>query len=379
MQPLVEPCRDHLSETQVRSLIRDSSALILGGGMERLDLSLNVLEDISADLLGGSVARQSYATLHGTGTFRLLRRLDWGAAIVRPYITMSNGVIGARFNLGAYSTATPAEPIGVEPRTYEVGAYDILLRLGQKVGASYAIGVGESYLAKAEEIFTGRGYTRYVIDQSAAGTLATTARVWPIDTNTTWLTIVNELAGAVGYQGVWSDWDGQLRLQPYQSPRDRFAEWVYDDDIDTVMFGPNRLIERDFFDSPNRWVVMQSGQIDSGAPIEGAGIYTYVNDSVGDTSVAARGGLVVTRFEQVDASSQAVLEARAQSMIDADMSVPTRIKVSLPAPNPLHWHFDRIQYNDVAAGPIREVVCTSWTMPIPNDKGDMALEWSDLG
>jgi hypothetical protein len=376
MQPITDDPRDDLTAAQVVSLLEDED-LIIAGGLEIVDLGLNLIQDIKDDLAGGTVERQSYADMHGTARLKVTRLLDWGAGLVRPYITIYGGGISARWNLGVYHTSTPAYSLEESPATYEVEGYDILLRLNQSVGDAYSIGAGDSYLLKVEEILLQRGYLVYLIDQSSAATVAPSARVWAFDDTITWLTIVNDMLGSIGYAGIWSDWDGRLRCEPYELPIDRAPEWYYSDDQATTMLGTKRSVERDYFSTPNRWVVYRSNAIEGTTPIEGDGIYTYQNDAIGDTSVEARGGLVITRAEGVDVADQLSLIARAQQMIDADMQVPTIINVET-SPNPQHWHFDRLFLQDSASIPVADVMCTQWSLPLPPDSGPMTQTWRVL-
>ena len=377
MQPYTDPPRDGLTRQQVTDLLQNAPAVTLAGGMEIVDIDLTVIEDISGDLAGGSVERQSYADMHGTARFRLSRVVDWGGDLLRPYLTISAAAVTGRWNLGVYHPSTPAWSLEESPPPFDVEGYDILLRLNQPVGSSYSILGGEAYLDKVEQILQQRGYSQYLIDPDRATTVSPTSRVWPFDPATTWLTVVNNLLASVGYAGIWSDWDGRLRCQPYQTPLARSPEWYYSDDQATTMLSTKRVVTHDFFASPNRWVAYRSNLVEGATPVEGNGIYTYQNDAAGDTSVQARRGLVITRApEGFDVADQAALVARAQSMIDADMTVPTIYDVET-APNPAHWHFDRLFVSDDAF-PAADVMCTQWTLPLPPDTGDMAQEWRIL-
>jgi len=324
---------------------------------------------------GSSVARNSYATLHATARLNIAMDLDWGQAIVRPFMTLSDGTLSARFNLGAYYPTTPTRSVGTTPRVHEVEGYDILHGLYSPVGETYAVDAGVSYLIAISEILTTLGFTA-LIDQHAAGTVLPTARVWPIDENIRWLTVVNDLLAALGYAGIWSDWNGRLRCSRYISPQDRSAEWTYDTGILTSQILPGRTVEEDFFEAPNRWVTVRSNNVDGSAPVEGDGIYTFTNESQGKTSREARGGKIFTKPTFVEVADQAALVAIAQQIIDTDLHLKTGLKVPT-TPNPLHWHFDRLHVDDPAIGPPFEAMCTQWTLPLLG--GMMSQEWTVLG
>lgn len=377
MQPPIAPPRNTLTLAQVVALIQDAAGITVSGGAELVDASLNKVEDFTDDLAGGSVTRTAYATLHGTAQLAITRVLDWGAARVRPYIILDSGVTAARWNLGVYYTSTPVRDLEEQPITFDVQCYDVLSILNDPVGDAYAVAAGVGYLAAVEAILLARGVAAgaYLIDQALSATVLPTDRVWAFDETITWLTICNNLLASIGYAGLWSDWDGRIRAEPYQTPRTRAPEWLYDDGTYTSMLGTARTIEHDYFAVPNRWVFYRSNNIDSTAPTDGNGRYVYQNDFRGETSVQAR-GRVITRVVGLDVADHTSLVNRAQMTIDADMTVPTKWK-AVTSPNPLHWHFDRMVIQDTGAGPPVDVVGTQWTLPL--DGGGQTHEWTVLG
>lgn len=375
MQPPTAVPRDAFTSAQITALLQDASALTVAAGCELVDQGLAVLEDITDSLVSGSVSRNGYATLHGTATLELDRLLDWGSTLVRPYMTITDGVISARFNLGVYGTSMPSVTHGRTPYRYQVQGFDVLHLLNDPVGDAYAVAAGTGYLTAVENVLTGRGFTRYAIDQQSAASVLPLARTWPLDERTTWLTVVNDLLGSIGYQGIWSDWDGRLRVQAYDPPRERAAEWYYDTGQYTSMMGVERTVHQDWYFAPNRWVAVQSNAADQSTPVFGNGVYIYLNSDFGPTSVSARNGRVVTRFLSIDAADHASLVAKAQVSIDADIRLPTTIEATT-APNPMHWHFDRLVLDDPAMGPVIDAVSTEWTLPLNGD--DMTHLWSVL-
>jgi hypothetical protein len=366
-----------LTAAQITALIQDAAAVEIDAGLELLDINLSVLADLTTDLNrnGSSVGRANYATLHGTATLQLSTELNWGTAIVRPYMTMTDGTVTGRFNLGAYLTSAPQTVIGDNPSTHEVAGFDLLHWLNTPVGESYVVEAGVGYLAAVATILTTQGITQYQIDQTRADQVLASAKVWAFSDDVTWLNVINDLLAGVGYQGIWSDWDGRLQVRPYQTPTDRAAEWLYTSDLVTSMLGVKRTVTRDMFDAPNRWVHFWSQAPEGSQPVEGAGIYTYQNDTNGPTSVAARGRVISAKPVSVDVVDQAALVAFAQQRIDSDIRLKTTWDVTT-FPNPLHWQWDRLAVADAAAGPIVNVLAVSWSLPL--DGGDMTQTWSVL-
>jgi hypothetical protein len=385
MQHPTDAPRSHLTVDQVVSLIQDSSTLTVDKGLELVNQALEVELDISPDLVGGSISRDSYADLHASATFELSADLDWQTAIIRPYMILSNGVLEARFNLGAFYTSTPKQSVKTAPRVHEVTGYDILHRLHDTVGDAYSVAQGAFYLAAVEEILQAQGFTKYIIDQRDAATALPSAKTWALDENIKWITVVNDLLAAIGYQGIWSDWNGYLRVQPYITPRDRAAEWAYRaDDPAVSMLTSDRAVIRDYYESPNRWVAVVSNSWSTTdaegneveiTPTENNGIWTYVNQTTGPTSVEAREGRTITRMLSIEAADQASLIAAAQVSIDADLRLSTTYEMGT-APNPLHWHFDRVILHDPELAELRDVMVTSWTLDL--DGGDMSQRWTEI-
>jgi len=379
MQPTVEPVRSHLTATQVQYLIEGAPGIKVGAGLDITDLAQDDVTNVSGlyDGIfgGGEVERSAYTTLHGACRLSLAAPLEWGWAVAKPFMTITDGLITARFNLGAYFTNTPKRSRKEQPPTFDVVGYDLLYALNTSVGDSYSVAKGTPILARVEEILLARGFTKYIIDQSRADATAPDDKVWLLSENITWLQVVNDLLGMVGYAGVWSDWNGRMRCQPYQRPVERPYEWYLPADQWTSILGDDSDIQFDYHEAYNRWVGVRSNNIEDAAPIEGDGIYTLTNDTDGITSIDARRGLVLTRREDFEVSSQADLVTRVQAMADADMSIPTRIDART-GPLPLAWHFDRYLINDPGIGVPSEVVGSSWNLPLNGDP--MSHAWTVL-
>lgn len=375
MQGITDVPRSHLTTAQVTNILQGSGTLTVDQGIETIDMNLCTLLDFSSDLETCQVARNSFDVLHASCTLTTSKSdLNFENVIARPYMTLTADGVSARFNMGAFFLASPRRMYETLPPVYDVIGYDILTLLNDPVGETYSVNAGANYLDAVETILINRGYKKYSIDKAATASVLPSAKVWAIDDRTTWITVVNDLLGAIGYAGVWSDWNGQLRIAPYMTPSSRGSEWTYDSSTSTSMVLPQRLIEADFFDSPNRWVAVRSNSTDDVTPVEGNGIFTYNNVGTGRTSQVDR-GRVITKVFSIDAADQASLVASAQVTIDADMAENNHFEVST-SPNPLHWHFDRLTVNDDALGQGIQAMSTEWTLPF--DGSDMTHKWSIL-
>ncbi len=356
----------------ITALIKTNPSMLIGAGLELVDRGLNVLADLSTDLIDGEVSRSNYATLHGSFSFSLATQLSWGSAVVRPYMLVGGeGMTTQRFNLGAYFTNTPDTTTGTDPTVFSVTGYDLLDALNSPVGDSYAVQANTDILSAVETILINQGYSRYTIDSARSGTLLPEARGWAMSDNVTWLKIVNDLLSMVGYRGIFSDWDGQLVCQPYIAPEDRDSEWTYDDGEYTSELGPQQTVRHDFYATPNRWVAVRSNMPEGISPTEGDGIAIYQNDSDGETSVEGRGRVITKRID-VDAADQDALVSALMQAVTTDKTVSTSIDAET-TPNPLHWHFDVLTVDTAELGQLK-VRENSWKLPLSG--GMMSHEWA---
>ena len=382
MQPPTDGPRSGFTLAQVRYLIEQSSSFDTTMGMQLLDQDLNVLGDISDGLGSAQVSRDSFANIHASLSFSIDQPLDWGNAIVRPYMTFSGPVSPTgpnstmMFYLGCYVTDTPQDDLSEDVSTFAATGYDIVSILDDPVGDAYSIDAGQSPLAQVESILMQRGFSQYIIDQGQGGAVLASAKTYTIDDNVSWLVIVNDLLNTVGYAGIWSDWNGVLRAQVYDTPSDRSPEWLMTDDPAVTLLSQRRKRQRDFYATPNHWVFYRNTSTEGDQPSNSNGFrYEYTNQSDGDTSVYARGGRVKTKVVGVDASDNLAVIQQAQQTIDADMLVPTVISIET-APFPMAWHMDRIEVSDAGLGVALQVLASSWSLNL--DGSDMSWDWTTL-
>lgn len=400
--------RDDLTAAQVSSLI-EAENLQVSAGLELLDADENLIEDISADLVGGTVDRGNYRSIHGTCRLRISRELAWGSQRVKPYLVLTGPqqpttealtVVGdvltvggepltvdiadttvrARFNLGVFLLSTPERRAGETPATYDVDGYDKLEILAHPHGTTFSAAAGAAYLTLVADLIAAAGESKVLLDQSAAATVLPTARVWPLvrqsdddgaTEGATTLQIINALLESVGYRSLWVDQDGFYRSEPYRSPAERGAEWTYSADSATTTVAEDRTASADYFATPNRWVFVRNDPAAASFPAEGDGIYTVVNQSDGLTSVDAR-GRTITRVVPLDASSQASLVKQGDRIVENDKRLDDWLALSVSL-NPLHGHFDVVSVTDAQLGLTgAKYVVTDWSLPL--DGSDMTLD-----
>jgi hypothetical protein len=381
MQTLTADPRDELTEAQVTSVLQ-ASTVEVDFGCDLLDLDLAFVADISDDLVGGTIDWELYRRIHRTCRLRLSRTLTWGVDLVRPWMTLSDGSVTAKWYVGVFMLTTPDRMVGESLDTYEADGYDRIYLLDRQVGETYTITSGTTYRQALTDVFADAGLSGVLIDGSAADDTLPADRTWSLvaqdmsdpdqtDTPATWLRVVNDLLQAINFRSVWCDELGTFRCQAYQSPTVRATEWTFDaDDEYLTIIGEDRRLSEDVWGTPNRWVFRRTN---GGTGVEGDGIYTVTNQSDGPTSIDQR-GLTWTSVVDYEAASQAKLVELGDRRVEEDRRVTSLLDVTT-GPFPGAGHADVYAYEDAEIGD-RKVQARSWSMSV--DGGDVSWQWEKV-
>jgi hypothetical protein len=377
VQPLSASPRASLTAAQVTALLT-APDLATDFGVELLDASLALVEDISADVVTGTVRRDNLATVHGTVDLTVTRSLAWGRDRVRPYMLLSSATAGvslARFNLGVFLLTTPSTPLTETPITYAVTGFDQLNLLQDSIGDSYSVALGANVLTSVRAALTAAGVTAPVLLDSAASTaVLSSVLTFPLTSSSspTWIQVVNGLLASVNYWGIWTDWDGAFRSGPYVTPAARAPEWTFTvGDLVTGVVATERTVTNDVWNAPNWWRFIQNGL--TSAPVEGAGQYTVQNVTAGPSAQGSVGRTVHAPVVFLDAVDQASLVSQGDRVVAAALR-STEIITTKLSPFPIAWHQDIVAYVDAALGGSRKASCRSWALPLGGADGDYILE-----
>lgn len=398
MQPLA---RDGLTDAQVLTILRDAPSLVAQRGLELLDQGLNFVEDISDDFLTGTVTRTAQATIHGTCDLVLARDVDYGTQLLRPYMLLTGAGLTARFNGGVYVPRKPETDYGDSVLSNAISGSDRLLQLNRPIGDAWVAPAGQTYRDEVLRLFTAAGIPpgQVLFDGTKATASipadvpfpllvdSSSTSVMPVDAvaddsqATTFLRAVNTLLGAISYRGVWCDWNGLFRCDPYTDAGVRPADLKldYDDPLRTII-APARSLSRDVSTTANRWIGQRTNLEDGDGnplePVEGAGQFTLSNLDQGDTSINARGGDplgVYATVLQLDADSQDTLVALVRKQAAQDMAVATKFAIST-SPLPAAWHEDVYSLSDVEVfGGAVTVISNGWVLDYGSSGQPVAL------
>lgn len=128
--------------------------------------------------------------------------------------------------------------------------------------------------------------------------------VWGAGTNK--LTIINELLDSADYFALWSDYNGQFRVQRYTKPSDRATVFEFLDD-DKSIFLPDLSIDRDIYDVPNKVIMTAQGDGESEGWVSTA---TNTNPN-SPYSFANRGRWITDVQLGIEATSKEALDSKA--------------------------------------------------------------------
>jgi hypothetical protein len=381
-----------VTDAQALALLMSADGVAYGKGCEVLDSGLNVVSDISGDLLGGSVSRSMRAAVHGTCSLVLASDVNYQSQLLRPYMTITAAGVTGKWYQGAYVPRKPTSAYGESLPSNAIDGSDRLYLLNRPVGNSYVVAAGTGVLAAVRQAISDAGFSSstLLLDGTASAATLPIQKVWPLlpDTSTTsapvvtaadavtsgasngttWLQIVNELLAMVSYRGLWCDWLGLFRSEPYANPAGRPVEATLDyGDVLRSVIARGRSVTQDFSTIPNVWIFVQQNLGASYAsappePTEGAGLYT-VDEHDDPTTPGYRGGLKWPVVIPLDAADQASLVAQGNARVAADKRVTKTLTVTT-APFPAAWHWDVYSYTDPDMGATYKVQSTQWQLDL---------------
>lgn len=258
------------------------------------------------------------------------------------------------WSLGVFLLATPGRTLVSGSHTMrDVEAYDQLLVLrDSKVVDRFTHPVGTRYTDTIRSIVTTNALTANI---TPSATVAQTAMEW--EPGTSYLAILNDLLGAINYEGAFFDEDGVLVARPYLLPTQRPSGYTYATDSTSVIEGD--IVQTiDLFDVPNRWALTKS---EADAPPISS---TYTNSAANSPTSTVNRGRVIVDFRTDDqAADQLALDARVARIAFEASQVYETIEFDT-AIMPIHQHADVVDVVVPLLGVGYRFTEQSWTLPL---------------
>jgi hypothetical protein len=266
------------------------------------------------NVVAGSVTNDSTANIKRTAKFTIREQgsINFLSQRIRPWagIRMPDGN-WMEWPLGVFLLTTPNRAVDISGVvTRDIAAYDqTMVLIDDVVPGRYFVGANVQYTSAINELLSGTlGITSFSI--VASNTRTPAAIEWEPGTSKS--QIIADLLAAINYNSLWFDGEGTARAEPYVSPSLAEAEFVYQtDDLSTIL--PEADVDLDYFQVPNRWVLIVSSPDQPPLRAE------IINNSpFSPTSTVNRGRTITRVITDEVAPNQAVLNDIAQRYKDED-------------------------------------------------------------
>lgn len=242
---------------------------------------------------------------------------DWGHVRIRPVLEIE-GV--EETPLGVYIATAPATSWDGSGGRESIELLDRTSVLAQDyLPESYTVAAGTNIITAIKQLIRSTG--------EAVGSISDSDDVVP--STLTWgagknkLTVINELLDSAGYLALWSDGDGQYRVEKYVPPKDRPVVYQMLDDNDSIYL-PDITVENDIYGTPNRVIMTSQGD----GQEEGWTAVATNEDPSSPLSFQARGRWVSDIQLGIEAASQADLQDKANRRLASLISNHSTLDVN---------------------------------------------------
>lgn len=272
--------------------------------------SSNVHKKNLTTVLQGSISYDSTATLQRTAKFTIMDdpAILWPQDRIKPWIRvlMPDGGF-AEFPAGIFLLSTPDQTVnatgGYVSRT--VAGYDQLQVLTDwKTADRYAIAAGVAYTTAMTTLLTAAGFTGASLNITPSASTLPVVQEW--SAGTSYLTMLNFLAGTIAYDPIWFNADGIAQLAPTILPTVQASLWSYSDGVNSTLI-PGLTRNYDLFAVPNVFVLVVSDPARASAL---RSVYTNSNPS-SPTSTVSRGRSITSYDDKQTAPNQTTLDTLA--------------------------------------------------------------------
>lgn len=313
LPPVTDPLTTHRVQSWHVDLLTATDATV--GGLDGVD-ALTIEQKLGATISGG-------------GTLDLTdvdQGIDWLSARVQPWWAVRAGDAVVEWPLGVYLCSAPVETWSADGRrTWRVELLDKLLVLDEdKIDGTYSLAAGTVVTDAVRAVIAASGQTGAAVTDSAE--TLTSGMVWPAGTSR--LRICNDLLASINFFSLRCDGDGQYVAAPYQPPSERVPVWDFSPSEASIVT-PAFTRDQDLAGIPNKVVLVTAGTDSTPSLV---GVASNVDPS-SPTSQPSRGRWVVHSEDNVEATSQAVVDAlAARRLLDLSTAVATQEIEHAPVP-----------------------------------------------
>ncbi|KUG57771.1 hypothetical protein [Nesterenkonia jeotgali] len=231
---------------------------------------------------------------------------DWTQVRVQPWYMLrapDSDEVLQEIPIGVFLPSFPSEALSATGIALDVDLHDKLMILDQdKTEEAYTARSGTLVTTLVRELLLEAGQTALSMDESTE--VMRTNMTW--DAGTTWLRITNDVLAAAGYFSLGVDGYGVFQAKRYVAPAQRGVQRQFLDDSDSI-YDDEINHDEDIFNVPNRVIAVSTSDGETEAMVSVAD-----DDSTGRFSIGARGRVIAENEEDVEATSQSVLDQHAR-------------------------------------------------------------------
>ena len=326
------------------------------------------VSDVTEHLIvtGSRVEYDLTRRIPGTARLKWGLELPTGAYKVQLSMSVTDVVTRATVtvDVGRWIMETPPRQAGTEPPVWTVDCYDPIMSLDNQIPRTWYVPDGALVSDAILDCLDASGAGVEHGQFTGADATLIGPRVWPLDGETAWLDIIDELAKAAGWNAVWADRRGRIETNEWQDPKSLPPLFGWSTDDERTVITHNSKLEADVWGVPNQWIIIQNvAEDDTEIPEAGRGIVTYRNERDGPASIEAR-GREVNCVVFVDATDHAALELEAGKRIGNDSKLARRVEFYV-SPQPTLWHATLIELSIPELGIRNErAEVTRWELPL---------------
>lgn len=216
------------------------------------------------------------------------------------------------------ATTAPHTTSATGAVTYAIEAYDLtylLQRNGVEKQTDAYWPAGTLYTEAVKQILVRCGISEWIIKESPLA-MSTDRSNW--DPGTSWLEIANQLLQEIGYNTVWFDSNGTVRIEPYVAPELRSIAHSYQQGPDSTILLQHEG-QDDTFGAANVFTVL----VDNPDLEEPIWVQSINDDPTSRLSVARRGRIVAPPVKLDGIANRAAAQAycndlKRRSMISTE-------------------------------------------------------------
>ncbi len=266
---------------------------------------------------GCTVEENSLSSLKASGSLDYAGMDDIGDDLVRVYSHSEVAGEGETVCHATLFAVTPSSKWSGPSKTGTADLYSVLWVMQQSgPEGTYTVDAGENAVAVAAGIAEDCGLKAVA---TACAKTVTTSHIW--DDGASWLEIANWLLDFAGYGSATVDAYGNVVMAPYVDPGSKAVAWTFSDSESGVS-DPEILHEYDTYSVPN--VVRAVCSNADGDPM----VSVAINDDPENPYSTVRRKKRIVRTETVsDIENKAALDAKAEELLKAGMSVVEKIEV----------------------------------------------------